>query len=174
MEDWESLTVVADTMRSILFLADNNIYLHCISDELFIGVVGMLEYDKEYRDQKANYRDYLRNEVQFKQVIPIESEEMKIKIKTIFRLTFLRDVALARFLDDPNYGTLNSHIFFSQCEIVQYFTQNHSFLRQLFTVLHTPDDQVEPGKKEDGVGFLIELCGFAKQLQPSLKGAFFR
>ena len=112
---------------------------------------------------KANHRLYLQNASRFKEVVPIENPTVKSKIHTTWRLQYLKDVVLARILDDPTFGVLNALIFYNQLEIVNFLQGNTPFLQELFGLIARPD--TPPGKKRDVVAFLQQCCAIAKNLQ---------
>ncbi|EPQ30255.1 uncharacterized protein PFL1_02371 [Pseudozyma flocculosa PF-1] len=172
LEALPSLHLLCLIMQTILMLNDNVIFEYVLQDEVFLGVVGMLEYDPEFPRLKASYRDYLRDRAQFKQVVEIADPMIVAKIHQTYRLLYLKDVILARVLDDPTFSILNSFVFFHQSDIVNYCGQNEAFLGQLFGLLGSPDESDE--RKSEGVLFLQQLCGMGKQIQLPARLALYR
>lgn len=84
--------------------------------------------DPEFPEFKANYRDFLQQTTKFHQPIPIRDATIQRKIHYTYRLQFLKDVVLARILDDSTFNVLNSCILFNQIDIIQHIQQEHSFL----------------------------------------------
>lgn len=115
------------------------------------------------RPHKANHRQYLADESRFKQVVPIKDPVIRRKIRCTWRLQYLKDVVLARILDDPTFSVLNSLIFFNQVEIVNHIQSNGVFLKELFSVFdpRNPDAR----RKDDAVQFLHQCAAIAKNLQ---------
>ena len=70
---------------------------------------------------------------------------------------------LARVLDDPTFGVLNSLIFFNQVEIVQHICQNLPFLTQIFDLMSSEEATFQ--KKKDAVLLIQQSCAIAKNLQ---------
>jgi hypothetical protein len=128
--------------------------------------------DREFPTIKANHRQHMKEKANFKQIIPIPSDEIVQKIKQTYRVQFLKDVALARLLDDSTFTTLNSVIYFNHIDIVNYFQQNDEFLSQLFKILTSSEEPEQ--RKKDVVMFLHELCSIAKTLQVANRGVFYR
>ncbi len=61
------------------------------------------EFDQEYSGLSAQvlkHREFLQNELKFKQVVQIEDESILEEIHLVYRLTYLKDTAIARFIDD--------------------------------------------------------------------------
>ncbi|KAL2755189.1 hypothetical protein ACRALDRAFT_2042961 [Sodiomyces alcalophilus JCM 7366] len=166
-EDLESLPDLhrlCNIMKIAILLNDTAIIEHAVSDDCVLGVVGALEYDPDFPGHKANHRHWLDNQGRYKEVVPIEDEVIRRKIHQTYRLQYLKDVVLARILDDPTFSVLNSLIFFNQVDIVQHLQGNAGFLNELFGIFRTvpPDAR----KKKDAVLFIQQCLSIAKNLQP--------
>ncbi len=82
-------------------------------------------------------------------MIDIGDPMIVAKIHQTYRLLYLRDVILARVVDDPTVSILNSFIFFHQNDIVNYCCQNEDFLCELFRVLTNAKEPEE--RRSEGV-----------------------
>ncbi|KAJ7167672.1 component of IIS longevity pathway SMK-1-domain-containing protein [Mycena filopes] len=131
LESVENLHALCGCTQTILMLNDHNLYEHILSDDLFPGIVGMLEYDPEFPAHKANYREFLAQTSNFHQPIPIQDLQMQRKIHHTYRLQFLKDVVLARALDDSTFNVLNSCIIFNQIDIISHVQHDPTFLRDV-------------------------------------------
>ncbi|KAH0537593.1 hypothetical protein FGG08_005625 [Glutinoglossum americanum] len=165
-EDLESLTDLhrlCNIMKTLILLNDTAIIEYVVTDEVVLGVVGALEYDPDFPTHKANHRQYLSDESKYKEVVRIEDPNVRKKIHHTYRLQYLKDVVLARILDDPTFSVLNSLIFFNQVDIVQHLQANAAFLKDLFGVFgpQEPDQQ----RKKNAVHFIQQCCAIAKNLQ---------
>ncbi|TBU63354.1 component of IIS longevity pathway SMK-1-domain-containing protein [Dichomitus squalens] len=133
-EDLESLIdlhALFGCMQTILLLNEHSLYEHILDDDIFLGVVGILEYDPEFPNYKANYRDFLRETSRFHQPIPIRDDAIQRKIHHTYRLQFLKDVVLARAIDDSTFNVLNSSIIFNQIDIITHVQNDQAFLREI-------------------------------------------
>lgn len=92
----------------------------------------------------------------------IENADIRRKIHYTYRLLYLKDVVLARFLDDPTFSVLNSLIFFHQVDIVNYIQSNSEFLRDLFAIF---EDDMDSPKKKEAVLFIKDCCAISKSIQ---------
>lgn len=119
--------------------------------------------DPDFPSHKANHRQYLSDESHFKEVVKIEEEGVKKKIHYTYRLQYLKDVVLARILDDPTFSVLNSLIFFHQVDIVHHLQSNLPFLKELFGIFQP--HETDPQRKKDAVLFIQNCCAIAKSLQ---------
>ncbi|GLB34125.1 putative DUF625-domain-containing protein [Lyophyllum shimeji] len=131
LESLENLHALCSMMQTILMLNDHTMYEHILEDDIFFGVVGMLEYDPDFPTHKANYREFLHQTSHFHQPIPIRDPSIQRKIHHTYRLQFLKDVVLARALDDSTFNVLNSCIIFNQIDIITHIQTDTSFLREI-------------------------------------------
>ncbi|RMD44753.1 hypothetical protein DV735_g292, partial [Chaetothyriales sp. CBS 134920] len=165
-EDLESLADLhrlCKIMKALILLNDNTIIEHLVDDDIILGVVGALEYDPDFPRHKANHRQYLADESRYKEVVQIKHHAIRKKIRQTWRLQYLKDVVLARILDDPTFGVLNSLIFFNQVDIVQHLQNNAAFLNELFAIFTSADE--DSARKEQAVLFLQQCAAIAKTLQ---------
>jgi protein phosphatase 4 regulatory subunit 3 len=166
-EDLESLPDLhrlCNIMKTVLLLNDTSIIEQAMSDGCVLGVVGALEYDPDFPSHKANHRQWLNNQGRYKEVVRIEDEQIRKKIHQTYRLQYLKDVVLARILDDPTFSVLNSLIFFNQVDIVQHLQSNGGFLSDLFGIFADPKELQL--RKKEAVLFIQQCCAIAKNLQP--------
>ncbi|KAJ8698742.1 Platinum sensitivity protein [Pleurotus ostreatus] len=144
LENLENLHALCSLMQTILLLNDHGLYEHILEESLFFGVVGMLEYDPEFPDYKANYRDFLVQTTQFHQPIAIVDQAIVRKIHHTYRLQFLKDVVLARVLDDSTFNVLSSCIIFNQIDIITHVQQDPRFLMEVVK-LYVDEDMLSGG-----------------------------
>lgn len=126
---------------------------------------------------KANYVSHLSDPARFVQVVPIQHGPTLQKIHQTYRLSYLKDVMLARIIDDPTYTMLNSFIFFHQIDIVQHLQQDQHFIRALFGLFEQPADDSHPEsieKQREAILLLHQFCILAKNLQLTARHVFYR
>lgn len=173
-EDLESLPDLhrlCNIMKTIILLNDTAIIEHAVSDECVMGVVGALEYDPDFPSHKANHRHWLGNKGRYKEVVEIDDSQTIQKIHQTYRLQYLKDVVLARILDDPTFSVLNSLIFFNQVDILQHLQANSGFLSDLFAIFNA--HRRDQGKKKEAVLFIQQCCAVAKSIQPPARQALY-
>ncbi|KAK0715846.1 component of IIS longevity pathway SMK-1-domain-containing protein [Lasiosphaeris hirsuta] len=164
LESLQDLHRLCNIMKIVLLLNDTSIIEHAVSDACVLGVVGALEYDPDFPSHKANHRLWLNSQGRYKEVVRIEDDQIRRKIHQTYRLQYLKDVVLARILDDPTFSVLNSLIFFNQVDIVQHLQSNGGFLNDLFGIFADPSE--EQLRKKEAVLFIQQCCAIAKNLQP--------
>ena len=119
---------------------DHGIYDYILNEDVFLGVVGILEYDPEFPAYKASYRDFLQHSSEYMQVIEIRDPNVQRKIHQTYRLQYLKDVVLARVLDDSTFNVLSSFIMVNQIDIINHIMQDATFLSDLLKpFLPNPD-----------------------------------
>lgn len=128
--------------------------------------------DPDFPCHKANHRQYLQDESRFKEVVKIEEQAIKKKIHYTYRLQYLKDVVLARILDDPTFSVLNSLIFFHQVDIVQHLQSNAAFLKELFGIFSGFESDGQ--RKKDAVHFIQQCCAVAKSLQAQSRAQLYQ
>ncbi|QUC17300.1 uncharacterized protein UV8b_01541 [Ustilaginoidea virens] len=173
-EDLESLPDLhrlCNIMKTIILLNDTTIIEHAVSDDCVLGVVGALEYDPDFPSHKANHRHWLDNQGRYKEVVRIEDDQTRQKIHQTYRLQYLKDVVLARILDDPTFSVLNSLIFFNQVDILQHLQSNTGFMGELFSIFTSR--RRDQKKKKDAVLFIQQCCAVAKSLQPPARQSLY-
>ncbi|KAG1782983.1 component of IIS longevity pathway SMK-1-domain-containing protein [Suillus placidus] len=148
LENAENLHALCSLMQTILMIHDHGLYEHILDDSVFFGAVGMLEYDPEFPNHKANYREFLHVTSKFHQPIPIQDIMIQKKIHHTYRLQFLKDVVLARALDDSTFNVLNSCIIFNQIDIINHVQQDTMFLREILS-LYVNEEVLTGGKDKD-------------------------
>jgi protein phosphatase-4 regulatory subunit 3 len=120
---------------------------------------------------KLDHRQHLARNNKYKLVVEFKDKEIEAKIHQTFRIQFLKDVVLARTIDDANHATLIHMAFMNHVEIVDYIAKNNEFLDELFGIL-TGEGEVE--RKKQVILFLNELCGIAKTLQVVSRNVFYK
>jgi len=199
LESLIDLHRLCNIMKSLILLNDNTIIETVVADQIILGVVGALECtsnchqqgegekgrslvkmrdanlistdDPEFPALKANHRQYLADQSRYKEVVPIRDAAIRKKIRSTWRLQYLKDVVLARILDDPTFSVLNSLIFFNQMEIVNHIQSNGPFLRELFSVFDPRNADAK--RKDDAVQFLHQCAAIAKNLQAPSRAQLF-
>lgn len=139
----EALHALCCSVKRLIQLNDSTILEQLMSDEHIFFTVGALEYDPEYPRMKANHRAYLRDESRFKQVVPIPDPVICDRIRQTFRIQFLKDVVLARLLDDQTFTILTNMIYFAQTEIIAWISAEDGYLEELFGLFEDEDQPAE-------------------------------
>jgi protein phosphatase 4 regulatory subunit 3 len=165
----------------------------------YISLLNTLTDDPEFPSYKANYREFLQQTSRFHQPIPINDEQINRKVHATYRLQFLKDVVLARSIDDSTFNVLSSCIMFNQVDIITYVQNDPSFLDAVISSfcegnarengplrLHLgktpgttngvspPSDEVGDARRGELVLLVQQLCAMGKNVQLPARLALFR
>jgi len=183
-EDLEQTSVcftLFSIFKSIFMLNDQNLLDLLLSNEFILDLIATLEYDRDSPPANGyhRHRDFLNKSI-FKQVVSIQDSDVRDKITQNYRIQYIKDVILLRYLDDNTLATLQSTMFFNNLLIIQHLTQKVSFMEELFSKLHRVARQpkkMPPDFKETQknlFSFLQELCNLSKRLQASIRDNFYK
>ncbi|KAG0041520.1 Platinum sensitivity protein, partial [Linnemannia elongata] len=127
------------TLRAILVhliqLGDPSIVEEVIKDETFEGCIGILEYEPDLQDEKSQYR-LIYSQRNFKEVVPFNDIRVVPWIHQVFRLQFIKDIALIRHLEEGPKSLLESFINRRTIKIIQNLLADRPFLQELFDLLN--------------------------------------
>eukprot|EP00696_Hemimastix_kukwesjijk_P016109 gnl/Hemi2/4415_TR1546_c0_g1_i1.p1 gnl/Hemi2/4415_TR1546_c0_g1~~gnl/Hemi2/4415_TR1546_c0_g1_i1.p1 ORF type:complete len:735 (-),score=190.05 gnl/Hemi2/4415_TR1546_c0_g1_i1:113-2317(-) len=155
----DSLTTLFNIFKAFVQLNEACILEQLLDDDLIMGVMGIFEYDPDLHT-KIKHRDFLKNTATFKQAVQISDPAILCKIHQNFRIQYIKDVVLARILDDPTITHLNSMLYFNNGDIIAYFEGNDRPLEELF--LKVKSEVVSDEEYANLLMFLQELCNLAK------------
>lgn len=164
LEQVHDLHRLCTIMKHLILLNDSAVIEFAVTDKAIMGVVGALEYDPDFPAHRANHRQWLSDTSRFKEVVPIVKEDIRQKIHWTYRLLYLKDVVLARILDDPTFSVLNGLIYFHQVDIVNHLQNTPEFLKGLFDIFAAAEGE-KPEKKKEAVLFIQNCCAVSKNLQ---------
>ncbi|RKP00274.1 hypothetical protein CXG81DRAFT_26998 [Caulochytrium protostelioides] len=134
--DMPKLYCMGAIMRAILFLNSRIMIDLILSDEAtFYGVIGLLEYDRDAPGQKAGFREHLQSHARFRQILPIAQPGIAHRITQVYCMTYLKDVVLARLLDDTTFTRLSNTISLNQMDILTHFLgPSSTYLRDVLAL----------------------------------------
>jgi protein phosphatase-4 regulatory subunit 3 len=151
-------------------LHDVEFYEVLMSDEFVFDFVGVLEYEPE-QSERVHHRELLKEQMVYREVVPIEDAAIRQKIHQTSRLGYLKDVILPRVLDDHAFSTLTSIMMQNNNDVIEALHKDQHFFAELFRRLKASKTGDEDW--QDLVGFLQETCTLARQLQNVQRAAVF-
>jgi len=167
----DSLHMLFEIVKAVALLNEPKLFQFLLSDEYFMKVVGILEYDPDLHE-KPLHREYIKKHVKHRQVIPVTDPEILEKVHQNFRISFFKDVLLPRALDESTFALLGDMELMNGIEIATAFHGDAEFLGKLFTLLKAKDTPKE--KRAETVAFIQDLCNLAKKMQVPSRHAFYR
>ncbi|KAJ6718565.1 ATP SYNTHASE GAMMA-RELATED [Salix purpurea] len=162
LENIDGLHMIFKIVRGIIMLNSPQIFEKIFGDELIMDVIGSLEYDPDI-SHIQHHRNFLKEHVVFKEAIPIRDPHVLSKIHQTYRVGYLKDVVLARILDEGTVANLNSIIHANNAVVVSLLKDDSTFIQELFARLGSPATSAE--SKKNLVYFLHEFCSLSKSLQ---------
>ena len=115
----------------------------------------------DFESQKViRHRQYFKEQSQFKNILNIEDNYLLSKINTNHRLTYLRDTAIGRFIEEITIKHINILLHYNNSDIIQNFMTNKNYLKQIIDFINSDDIDI----KFSGISFLIEIFNCSKDL----------
>ena len=154
----ENINLISNIIKNILILSDKSLLEVLLNDENYLTIFGALEYDFETY-KIVPHRKYFTEIVKFKNLLDIKNKEILNKIHLNHRLSYLKDTAICRFIEENTLKIINSMIQLNNNEIIQFFLQNLENLKFFLDLIKNNDDF---NIKKDACLFLVELmnCSF--------------
>uniref|UniRef100_A0A1I8AGL3 SMK-1 domain-containing protein n=1 Tax=Steinernema glaseri TaxID=37863 RepID=A0A1I8AGL3_9BILA len=162
-----------DACRTMYMIAKNLFYLnranlleYLLDVKYLRFIVGMLEYDPS-APARRKHREFLFEQSRFREVLPIQKEELREKIHDNFRAQYVQDVCLPApsILEENLLTVLGSHLFFNRIEIVKLLSEDKILIGQLFDELK--DKTITVQRRKELASFLKEFCSYSQSLQPN-------
>ena len=155
----KNIHYIFNIFKNLVLIGDQTIIKTLLNDELYLITFGALEYDFE-KMKSIPHRKYFKNIVKFKNPLNIKNEEIIEKINQNLRLTYLRDTALGRLIEDNAVKTINTILQYNHNDIIQFFLNNTIYLEMLLDQLKSNDLNI----KKEACLFLSEIMECSKDV----------
>ena len=155
----KNINYIFNIFKNLVLIGDQTIIKTLLNDELYLITFGALEYDFE-KMKSIPHRKYFKNIVKFKNPLNIKNEEIIEKINQNLRLTYLRDTALGRLIEDNAVKTINTILQYNHNDIIQFFLNNTIYLEMLLDQLKSNDLNI----KKEACLFLSEIMECSKDV----------
>lgn len=149
--------------RSLVLHSDPTLAETLFSEDCALHIIGALEYDPD-SSVRIKHRQFLKEQVLFKEVVPIRDSEIIRQIHLIYRMQYVKDVILPRLLDETVFNCLSHIIMMNHIEVVASLSTQPCFFQELFSLIQEKETNSEEWK--DLVSFLQDYCLLVRQLQP--------
>lgn len=130
--------------------------------------------DPDFPTMKASYKSHLSSPNSFISLVPISSPTLLSKIHQTHRLHYLKDVILARILEDSTFSMLNSAIYFNEVEIVNEVVGEKELLSKVFDIFNDEEGGRSTSVKGKGKERERELGPKRTEIGPELPPDFER
>ena len=166
------LVIVYNIMKKIVAINDNYLYKYLLARDVCQKVVAVFEYDPEYVIPRGTYRNFLATSARFKKITDFTDSTIEEKIHQTFRAQYLKDVVLARIIEDPHFNALHSIIMFNQVSILNAIAADNRYLDSMCSGLQSTDTPRE--KKRVILEFVEEFCVTARSVHMADRKLFYR
>eukprot|EP00073_Rattus_norvegicus_P055310 XP_017457796.1 PREDICTED: putative SMEK homolog 3 [Rattus norvegicus] len=159
----DGLHYLNNIIRGILFLDNIHLFNIMFSDEFIMDVVGCLEYGPGL-DEPKQHRQFLTQNVKFKNVMQITHSQLRKKIQQTYRMQYIYDIVLPTpsIFEVNLLHDLSTMIFFNKIEIITMLQEDEHFLLEVLAQLK--DNTVSNERRHELLLFFKEFCAFAKTL----------
>ena len=153
----ENINCIFNIFKNLILIADKDLLELLFDDECYLITFGALEHDSQ-SNKTVPHRKYFKEIVKFKNPLNIKDQSLLQKINQNLRLTYLRDTAFGRLIEDNTNRTINNMIQMNNNDIIQFFMSNKEYIDILFSQLKSEDVLI----KKDAILFLSELISCSK------------
>jgi len=116
LDDIEALHTLFRIFIAIILFNDLGLLSLLFDPKTLMRLMGVFEYDPLFQ-RRLNHRQYLQTTARFHEAVRLPPE-LKAKIHETFRLQYLKDCVVARYMDDAAAATLQSIVSSRQQEIL--------------------------------------------------------
>ena len=155
----KNIHYIFNIFKNLILIGDKSLTEALLDDKLYLITFGALEYDFETM-KSIPHRKYFKNIVKFKNPLNIKNADILKKINQNLRLTYLRDTALSRLIEDNAVKTINSILQYNHNDIIQFFLNNTLYLEMLLDQLKSEDLNI----KKEACLFLSEIIECSKDV----------
>ena len=119
LDNTDGLHHLFEIVKTLFLLDKNFLYDTMFSEAHIMDALGCLEYDPTKKEPQR-YRKFLKENVRFREVIPINNPELLAKIHQTYQVQYIMDIVLPTptVFEENMLPSLNSFLIFSKFEIV--------------------------------------------------------
>ena len=158
----ETINNIFILFKNLILFGEKDLLELLFNDECYLITFGAFEYDIQ-SNKIVPHRKYFKEIVKFKNPLNIKDELLLQKINQNLRLTYFRDTAFSRLIDENTNRIINTIIQMNHNDIIQYFIYNKDYLDILFSQLKSQDVLIQ----KDAILFLSELISCSKNVVQS-------
>lgn len=158
----ENINYIYDIFKNMILGGNRTMLELLFNDNNYLISFGALEHETQ-SNRIIPHRKYFKEIVKFKNPLNITDPSLIKKINQNLRLTYLRDTALGRIINENTIKAINLIIQMNHSEIIQYFMDNTDYLKVLFSQMESENIDV----KKDAILFLSELISCSKNVVQS-------
>ena len=155
----ENLSLIFLIFKNLILLADRELMEILLNDDHYLTTFGAFEFD--FETQKViPHRKYFKEIVKFNNILNIKDKDILDKIHMNHRLSYLRDTAIGRFIEENTLKVINLMIQLNNNKIVKYFLYDLDNLNKILSLMNSNDLIT----KKNACLFLVELMECTRNL----------
>ena len=158
----DNIIYIFNIFKNLILIGDKELLELLLDDECYLITFRAFEHDIQ-SNKIVPHRKYFNEIVKFKNPLNIKNVNILQKINQNLRLTYLRDTALSRIIDENTNKTINTIIQMNHSDIVQFFINNKEYIEILYSQLKSEDILIQ----KDAILFLSELISCSKNVAQS-------
>ncbi len=160
--NYEYLSIIFTIYKYLVSISDQTTLEYLMADEMYMITFGALEYDLDsISSQKLiRHRSYFKEKSNFKNTFKIEDGKIIEKIHLNHRLTYLKDIAIGRFIEDGTMKCITVLCNSNYAEIINYIISNKYVLKNVSEKLNSSVFQ----DKAEAIDFLVEIITIGKEM----------
>ena len=135
----EKIHCIYQIFKNLLLSGNETIYQILLDDDCYLITFKALEYELETQEKTSHHCDFFLKKAKFKNPLHITNPEVLEKIKLNMRLIYLKDIALARFVDENTNIVINSLLQYNYEFILKYFVDNPIFIEMILDQIKSLD-----------------------------------
>lgn len=160
--NYENLSIIFTIFKYLILIADQTTLEILVSGDIFLITFGALEHDFDsISSQKfIRHRVFLKEKSKFKNPFRIEDPKILEKIHLNYRLIYLRDIAIGRFIEDNTMKHIALITNSNYGEIINYILLSRNVLKNVNEKLNSYNFE----ERNEAVEFLVELINIGKEM----------
>ena len=158
----ENINYIYSIFKNMILYGNRTLIELLFDDNNYLITFGALEHETQ-SNRIIPHRKYFKEIVKFKNPLNITDTSLIERINQTLRMTYLRDTALGRVINENTNKAINLIIQMNHTEIIQFFINNTNYLKVLFSQMESNDINV----KKDAILFLSELVSCSKNVVQS-------
>ncbi|CEL97106.1 unnamed protein product [Vitrella brassicaformis CCMP3155] len=162
----DKLTTLWHIVKKMVMTCSKELINLLLDDEHYEKTFGILEHDEGIPDdRRIRHRSYIKDNCHLVEPVQIADNEFRKQIHLHFRLCYLKDVALARVLDDQCLAIISNLAGQQQLDLLaQSIDDSKGHLAEIFKAL--PDNY-------DALLWINSLVAMCRQMMPNEKSQLF-
>jgi len=159
---YENITILFTIFKHIILICDQPALEFLVSDQIYLITFGALEhdYDSISSHKFIRHRQFFNEKLKFKNPFKIEDAKILEKIHINYRLIYLRDIAIGRFIEESTMKTISIITNSNFGDIISYIANNKYVLKNVVEKLNSND----LNNKIEAVEFVVEAINICKEM----------